>query len=454
MHWLPYFRGVKIIEQALQFIIGPLEWIMLTLVVGGGLYLLIHSRGYALRNIGLASRLLFQKEKEKGISRFEALSAVMASTVGLGNISGVAIAIYMGGPGVLVWMWITAILGATIKFYSCSLAVLFREKEADGTPLGGPMYTLRKGLPRWGQPLAVLFATAGLFGVLPAFTANQLTQTVITVVQPQQWVQQPVWVWKAGLGVLFTLLSAWVILGGLKKIVQVTAKMVPVMVVLYFLLGSYILVVNYNAIVPTFQMIFNDAFTLQAASTGGFWGLLLLGIRRAIFSNESGVGTAPMYHGQSQTKAPLNEGLVASLGPLLDTILVCTITGLIILISGVEAQGEVNGIVLTLAAFERLFFGWGNELLLLMVLVFGISSLLSYAYYGVKCMRFLRPHTRGELYNYIYLASIVFSAITTVDLVIGLIDVSFALMCIPNMLGILYLSQHIRQQIINASPKK
>jgi len=127
---------------------------------------------------------------------------------------------------------------------------------------------------------------------------------------------------------------------------------------------------------------------------------------------------------------------------------------LIILISGVEAQGEVNGIVLTLAAFERLFFGWGNELLLLMVLVFGISSLLSYAYYGVKCMRFLRPHTRGELYNYIYLASIVFSAITTVDLVIGLIDVSFALMCIPNMLGILYLSQHIRQQIINASPKK
>lgn len=441
---LPYFRSVEIIYTLLQGLIQPLEWIMLFLVVGGGLYLLIQSRGYALRHVGQAWQLLFRKETDKGISRFEALSAVMASTVGLGNISGVAIAIYMGGPGVLVWMWLTAILGAIIKFYSCSLAVLMRKKETDGSPLGGPMYYLQIGLPKWGRPLAILFAGAGLFGVLPAFTANQLTQTVIEVVQPQEWFGYPKIVWKLLLGVLFTLLSGWVILGGLKKIVRVTARLVPLMVLIYFAMGCFILLMNYTDIGPTFRLIFKDAFTWQSATTGSFWGLLLLGVRRAIFSNESGVGTAPMYHGQSQSKSAINEGLVAALGPLLDTVLVCTITGLIILISGVKAQGEVNGIVLTLAAYDELFFGWGNELLLLMVLVFGVSSLFSYAYYGVKCMRFLRPHTKGELYNYIYLASIVFSSVTTVDIVISLIDVSFALMCIPNMIGILFLSSRIR----------
>lgn len=435
------------VAALLNQLIGSLEWVMLTLILGGGIYLLLQSKGYALWHIKTGQKLLFQRENNQGISRFEALSAVLASTVGLGNISGVAIAIYMGGPGVLIWMWVSAALGAIIKFYSSSLAVMLREKEADGSPLGGPMYYMTLGLPKMGKPLAIWFSVAGLFGVLPAFTANQLTQTVVTVVQPNQYLELGDIGWKILLGILFVIIAAWVILGGLQKIVKVTAKLVPLMVLLYFSMGVFILISNYTLVPNALSAIFTEAFNLETAVTGGFWGLVLLGIRRAVFSNESGVGNAPMYHGQSQTKEPIHEGLVAALGPLLDTVLVCSITGIIIIISGAHLGQELNGIVLTLEAFNRLFFGVGDQLLLLMVLVFGISTLFTYSYYGVKCLDFLTQKKWGYLYNYIYLGSIIFSAIATVDVVIGIIDLSFALMCIPNMIAILYLSPKVKERL-------
>lgn len=437
------------ISSGIQFLIGQLEWIMFSLILGGGIYLLLHSKGYALRNLSSAGRLLFQRENEKGISRFQALSAVLASTVGLGNISGVAIAIHMGGPGVLVWMWITAALGAIIKFYSSTLSVLIREKEADGTPLGGPMYYMTLGWPKYGKYFAIAFSFAGLFGVLPAFTANQLTQTVMTVIDPNYFWSIGDLAWKILLGLLFTLLSSFVILGGLKKIVGVTAALVPLMVGLYFTLGVFILLQNASLVPEVIGQIFTEAFNVNTAVTGGFWGLVLLGIRRAVFSNESGVGNAPMYHGQSETKNPIHEGLVAALGPLLDTVLVCSITGIIILISQAHLDPSLNGIVLTLAAFDRLFFGVGDIVLLLMVLIFGISTLLTYAYYGVKCLNFLTQKKWGYVYNYIYLISIVFCAVAKVDFVIGLIDLSFALMCIPNMIALLYLSPRVGTLIKN-----
>ncbi len=431
----------------LNQLIGSLEWVMLSLILGGGIYLLIQSKAYPLRQLRKGAQLLFQKKNTKGISSFEALSAVLASTVGLGNISGVAIAIYMGGPGVLVWMWITAAIGAVIKFYSASLAVMLREKETDGTPLGGPMYYMTLGMPKIGKSLAIWFSFAGLFGVLPAFTANQLTQTVVTVVQPDQYFFLGDFYWKVILGGVFVLIAAWVILGGLEKIVQVTAKLVPIMVLLYFSMGMFILLNNYSLVLPALSSIFTEAFNLNTAVTGGFWGLVLIGIRRAVFSNESGVGNAPMYHGQSETKEPIEEGLVAALGPLLDTVLVCSITGVIIISSGAYLGQDLNGIVLTLEAFDRLFFGIGDQLLLLMVLVFGISTLFTYSYYGVKCLDFLTQKKWGYVYNYIYLGSIVFSAIATVDVVIGIIDLSFALMCIPNMVAILYLSPKVKKRL-------
>ena len=439
---------LSILEQLIQVLIRPLEWVMLVLILGGGLYLMIHSRGYPLSRLKTAFRLLFSKEgNNPGISRFQALSAVLAATVGLGNISGVAIAIHMGGPGVLVWMWLTALIGMIIKFYSCSLAVQLRKTNADGSFLGGPMYYMNLGIKKWGKPMAIWFSIAGFFGVLPAFTANQLTQTFINVVDPNTFWNIGDFQWKLVIGIALSIISALVIFGGLKTIVKVTSNLVPLMVVLYLAMGSFILISNYEAILPSFYLIFTEALNIETAVTGGFWGLVLLGIRRAVFSNESGVGNAPMYHGQSQTTHATDEGLTAMLGPLLDTVLVCSITGLIVIISGAYTVEGLNGIVLTLEAFRRLFFGFGDELLLLMVFIFGISTLLTYSYYGVKCFGFLTRTSWGKYYNYFYIGSIIFSALATVEVVIGIIDLSFALMTIPNMIAIIYLAKGVKKEM-------
>tara|TARA_B110000444_G_scaffold261476_1_gene313983 strand:- start:8973 stop:10319 length:1347 start_codon:yes stop_codon:yes gene_type:complete len=438
---------VASLEILLSQLIAPLEWIMLFFVLGGGLFLLFYSRAYPLTQIKKAFGLLLKKEEDQGISRFQALSAVLAATVGLGNISGVAIAIHMGGPGVLIWMWLTAIIGSIIKFFSCSLSVQFREKEENGNPLGGPMYYMTLGIKKWGKPLAIFFSIAGFFGVLPAFTANQLTQTFVNVIEPNQYLALGDLGWKVLIGIVLSIISATVIFGGLKSIVKVTSNLVPFMVCLYFLMGIFILLNNASDIIPTFKLIFFEAFNTNTAVTGGFWGLVLLGVRRAVFSNESGVGNAPMYHGQSQSSKGTDEGLVAMLGPLLDTVLVCSITGLIVIMSEAYKIPGLNGIVLTLEAFRILFFGFGDVLLLFIVSVFGISTLLTYSYYGVKCFGFLTHRKWGNFYNYFYIGSIVLSCVVTVEVVIGIIDLAFALMCIPNMIAILWLAPQVKREM-------
>ena len=299
--------------------------------------------------------------------------------------------------------------------------------------------------------VAIFFSIAGLFGVLPAFTANQLTQTYINVINPNDYISLGDFQWKLITGIILAIISSFVIFGGLKKIVKVTSSLVPLMVGLYFFMGLFILLYNYNLVFPTFKLIFIEAFNINTVVTGGFWGLIILGVRRAVFSNESGVGNAPMYHGQSQSKLGTNEGLVAMLGPLLDTILVCTITGLIVIISGAYLDESLNGIVLTLEAFRLLFFGFGDELLMIMVFIFGISTLLTYSYYGVKCFGFLTSIKYGHFYNYLYIFTIILSSVVTVELVIGLIDLSFALMTIPNMVAIIYLSKKVNKEMIKRS---
>ena len=437
------------LEILFSRIIAPLEWVMLFVVIGGGVFLLFYSKFYPLTQIKRAFILLLKNEKKKGISRFQALSAVLAATVGLGNISGVAIAIHMGGPGVLVWMWLTAIIGCIIKFFSCSLSVQFREQTPQGEPLGGPMYYMTLGIKKWGKPLAIWFSIAGFFGVLPAFTANQLTQTFINVVDPNQYLLLGDLRWKIVIGIVLSVISATVIFGGIKSIVRVTSSMVPLMVTLYFMMGLFIIIGNYSSFFPTIKLILFEAFNTKTAVAGGFWGLIILGVRRAVFSNESGVGNAPMYHGQSQSSKGTDEGLVAMLGPLLDTILVCTITGFIIIISGAYKITDLNGIVLTLEAFRILFYGFGDILLLIMVFVFGISTLLTYSYYGVKCFGFVTSQKIGNYYNYFYIGSIIFSAIVSVEVVIGLIDIAFALMCIPNMIAVIWLSPKVKKEMQN-----
>lgn len=437
------------LQLILNSIIAPLEWIMLFLVVGGGLLLVLHSRFYPLKLVAKSFKLLFSRESNKGISRFQALTAVLAATVGLGNISGVSIAIHMGGPGVLVWMWLTAIIGSTIKFYSSTLAVDLREFDKNGNPLGGPMYYMKIGIKNYGKPLAICFSIAGLFGVLPAFTANQLTETFIGVINPSQQIHDiGNFGWKLLFGIFLSLVTAVVIFGGLKSIVKVSSNLVPLMVIMYLTIGISILILNWDLVLPTFMLIFSEAFNLDAFYSGSFWGLLVLGVRRAVFSNESGLGTAPMYHGQSESKEGISEGLVAQLGPILDTILVCTITGLIVIISQAYLQNDLNGILLTLEAFRKLFFGFGDILLMIMVFVFGISTLFTYSYYGVKCLGFLITPKFGRNYNYIYVLTIIISALLTVDIVISIIDISFAMMCIPNMIAVLILAPKVKSKMI------
>tara|TARA_Y100000590_G_C15688157_1_gene1002419 strand:- start:320 stop:1669 length:1350 start_codon:yes stop_codon:yes gene_type:complete len=439
---------ISSIENYLSSILYPLNWVMFILIIGGGLYLTIQSKGKPLLKINKAFKLLLSKDQsQKGISRFQALSAVLAATVGLGNIAGVSIAIHQGGPGVLVWMWITAIVGSIIKFYSCSLSIKMRDNESYIEPLAGPMYYMKDGIKKYGKTLAIWFSIAGLFGVLPAFTANQLTQSYIDVLNPNQFIELGDFGWKLVIGVVLTILTSLVIFGGLKSIVRVTSGLVPFMVIIYFLIGLFILISNYSIIPSTFKLIFVNAFDFNSAVVGGFWGLILIGIKRAVFSSESGVGLAPIYHGQSTTTKSTDEGLVAMLGPILDTILVCTITGLIIIISGAYEIKELNGIILTLEAFRILFFGLGDYLLIFMISVFGISTLLTYSYYGVKCYGFLTKPEKGKYYNIIYIVAIIFSALATVEIVIGIIDIAFALMAIPNMIAILYLGKHITKEM-------
>ena len=425
------------------------EWIMLFLIIGGGLFLVFYSKFAPYKYFKHAINVVagkYDKDEDTGsVSHFQALSSVIAATVGLGNISGVAIAIYYGGPGVVFWMWITAIIGSCIKFYSGGLAILLRKKDNQGNVLGGPMYYMTLGIKKYGKPMAIFFCCAGLIGVLPAFTANQLTQSVIEVVNPNQYIELGNFNWKLIIGLILVIITSLVIFGGLKRIVKASTAIVPFMVLIYMLVACFIFIVNWEYVLPSFKLIFTEAFSIKTASQGTLWALILLGVRRAVFSNESGIGNAPMYHGQSKTNEPVQEGLVAMLGPFIDTIVVCTITAIIIIISGVYLNSESNGILLTLAAFEKLLYGFGDEILMVMIISFGISTLLTYSYYGTKCLTFLFGEKIGGYYNAIYIISIIFAAIASLDLVVGLIDLAFALMSIPNMIAVLYLSPKMNE---------
>ena len=333
-----------------------------------------------------------------------------------------------------------------IKFYSCSLAIMFRGHDSEGALQVGPMYYITKGIGPKAKPLAVFFCVAGLFGVLPAFTTNQFVQTIMSVVRPDETIAVlGDFNWKFGLGIALAILTSFVIFGGLKKIARVATALVPFMVLLYLFAVIFIMLMNLEQIWPSLKLIFQEAFNFKTAVQGGLWGLIIIGIRRAIFSNESGVGNAPMFHGQSKTTEPIQEGLVAMLGPFIDTIVVCSLTAIVIIVSGAYLDAEHNGIAMTLLAFERSLYGFGDILLMLIVAAFALSTLFTYSYYGTKCLSFLTNAKIGEFYNYIYILSITFAAVASVDLVVNLIDLSFALMVIPNMIAVLYLAPRVNQ---------
>ncbi|WP_414706592.1 MULTISPECIES: alanine/glycine:cation symporter family protein [unclassified Roseivirga] len=432
---------------------------LLILLIGGGLFFMVYSRFMPFLYFKHAILVLLgkydEKDKEGQISHYEALSTALAATVGMGNISGVAVAITMGGPGAIFWMWVSAFFGIATKFFTCTLAVMYRGRDSEGEVRGGPMYVITEGLGQKWRPLAVFFCIFALVGALPIFQANQLTAALNTVLGPNigydpadsfTFLGAQISYASLTIGAILTVLVSTVIFGGIKKIGKVAARMVPSMVVLYFILVVYILLQNVGEIPGIFAAILDEAFTGSAILGGGVGAVIIVGAKRAAFSNEAGIGTAPMVHGDTKTDEPVREGLVAMLGPAIDTLLVCTLTALVILGTGVyeEFVGAEDtgllGVTLTLKAFNAAIPGVGGYLLGLCILVFAVSSLLSYSYYGVKCMSFMFGAKRGDLYNYIYIGTIILGAVTSLGFVVNLIDSGFALMAIPTMISAIILA--------------
>ena len=448
-----------------DLIISFSNWIwgtpMLIMLLGGGMILFFHSGFIPFRKIGHAIRLLsgkYDNDLAPGqITSFQALSSAIAATVGLGNISGVAIAINMGGPGAIFWMWISAFVGMATKYYTCSLAIMFRGKDSSGEVQGGPMYVIEEGMGKKWKFLSVIFCTAGILGLLAIFQANQLTAVLRAVIfipagldggDTSRFVlggidlgQSTRWI----LGVTMMSLVAIVILGGIKRIAAVASKMVPFMVILYFI-SVLLIVFKYMGEVPAMLwMIVEDAFTGEAIAGGAVGAVIITGARRAAFSNEAGIGTAPMVHGASKNNEPIREGLIAMLGPFIDTIVVCTLTALVIMLTGVWQTTESDGVRLTLNAFEMALPGFGKYLLMIAVLVFALSTMFTYSYYGHKCFNYLFGAKRADYYNYFYLATIVMGAVASLEVVISLVDGMYAIMAIPTMISTIYLAPKVKE---------
>jgi AGCS family alanine or glycine:cation symporter len=250
--------------------------------------------------------------------------------------------------------------------------------------------------------------------------------------------------WKWTIGAILAVITSFVVFGGLTKIAKVASAIVPFMVAVYLVAVIFVMAMNAELVIPSLKMIVTEAWNFKSLATGGFWGLVIIGVRRAMFSNEAGLGSAPMYHGQSKNDEPIREGLVAMLGPFIDTIMVCTFTAIVIILSGAYLK-EGSGILMTLSAFETTLFGWGDVLLMVIVTAFALSTLFTYSYYGVKCLSFLTNAKIGAYYNHYFVIMIVFAAVASLELVKNLIDLSYALMVIPNMIAVLLLAPKVNK---------
>lgn len=427
---------------------------LLVLLVGGGLYLLILSGFLPFRYLRHAIQVLRGKYDDPNdpgeISHFQALTTALSATIGMGNIAGVAVAITIGGPGAIFWLWVSGLIGMSTKFFTSTLAIMYRGKDSNGEIQGGPMYFITEGLGKSWKPLAVFFSLAGLIGALPVFNVNQLTQAIRDILLIPNGIEAG-FTTNLAIGLILAVITSIVILGGLKRISKTAARLVPAMVVLYFISVVAILVIHIDQVPKYLSMIFTDAFAAsnykgEPLLGGVVGGLILLGIRRGAFSNEAGIGTAPMAHGAAKTSEPVREGLVAMLGPAIDTLIVCTLTALAILVTDVWQTTGDNGVSLTASAFSAALPGVGKYLLLICIAVFSISSLFSYAYYGSKCMSFLLGADKKHYYNYFYILSIIIGATTSLSAMINLIDGSFALMAIPTMTATLIMAPRVMRE--------
>ena len=412
---------------------------LVVFILATGIYFAYISRLKPLAGFFHAFAILSGKYDRKDdpgeVPHFQALTVALSGTIGMGNIAGVAIAISLGGAGAIFWMWVAGLFGMIIKFFTCTLSCLYRKQDEDGIEQGGPMYFIECGLGKRFKPLAILFAMAGLIGCLPIFQVNQLASLL----------QNEFSIAPLFTGIAALLFIGIIIKGDVKRVGKVTAKIVPFMFLAYVVSSLVVIIINFDAVPGILLDIVSAAFGKEAIYGGAtglvFKEVLVTGIKRAIFSNEAGVGTEAMAHGATQTKEPVREGLVAMLGPFIDTHIVCTCTALVILSSGVHV--ESSGVVMTAMSFKQSLPGIGDMIVYLVFTLFALSTMITYSYYSLKCARYLFGKDIGNKYILIYLLIIPMSAIWTQATIINIIDTMFALMIFPTLLSTILLSRKV-----------
>ena len=435
----------------------------IVLILATGLLLTIRCRGIQFTKLGRAFKQIFKKNAGEGeLSGFSALCTALSATIGTGNIVGVATAIVAGGPGALFWMWFAAILGTATKYAECMLAIKYREVKEDGTVLGGPFYTIEKGMGKNWKWLAILFAVfgvaAGLLGIGTMTQINGITSAVNMAVKSDVaftlFGNDYTWATVIG-GAIVTICAALVIIGGLKRISKVAEKIVPTMAIVYIFLGLSVLIMNATKIPAAFALIFKSAFGWQAAA-GGVAGFVLKqvldsmqkGIARGIFSNEAGLGSAPIAAAPVQTNEPVEQGLVNMTGTVIDTLIVCTMTGLAIVIAFCNPTFVTDGATGVQLTSKALSFNLGGDgvsvqfLLMLCLAFFAFTTILGWDYYSEKCLEYI---TNGKMkfvmvYRFLYIVMIAIGPYFTVDAVFTIADITNGLMAIPNCISLIVLS--------------
>ncbi|GAA3584273.1 MAG: sodium:alanine symporter family protein [Pseudomonadales bacterium] len=422
--------------------INSLAWgpPMLVLILGVGLFLSIGLKFMPILKLGAGFRLMWQgrsgSDQAGEIPPFQALMTALSATVGTGNIAGVATAVFLGGPGALFWMWLTALVGMATKYSEAVLAVRYREVDERGAHVGGPMYYIRNGLgPKWAW-LGVLFA---LFAAIAGFGIGNTVQSNSVADVLEANFNLPTW---ASGGILMVLVGL-VLIGGIKRIGQVASALVPLMAISYVTAGVVVLAINASEIPSALQLVFTHAFSPIAAQ-GGFagaaiWAALRFGVARGIFSNEAGLGSAPIAHAAAQTNNPINQGMVAMLGTFIDTIIICSITGLVIITSGTWTSGT-EGAALTSMAFADALPGIGNYIVAIALAIFAFTTILGWSFYGERSVEFLFGVKAIIPYRVLWVLAIPLGATSDLGFIWLLADTLNALMALPNLIALALLS--------------
>ncbi|MCL1068611.1 sodium:alanine symporter family protein [Shewanella olleyana] len=432
-------------EQVTAFVntINGIVWgvPMLVMILGVGLFLSIGLKLMPILKLGTGFKLLWSgrdtsnKDGKGEISPFNALMTSLSATIGTGNIAGVATAIFLGGPGALFWMWCTALVGMATKFAEAVLAVKFREKDGNGNHVGGPMYYIKNGLgSKWawlGTAFAVLGSLAG-FGIGNTVQTNSVADAMSSNFGVPNWVT----------GLVLMVLVGAVLMGGIKRIADVAGKLVPLMTLFYITAGLAVLVVYADQVPAAFQLIIHSAFNPVAAQ-GGFagaavWAAIRFGVARGVFSNEAGLGSAPIAHAAAQTNEPVKQGLIAMLGTFIDTIIVCSITGLAIIVSGAWTSGE-TGAALTSFAFSHAL-PMGNYIVAIALAVFAFTTILGWSFYSEKCMQYLFGDKVVKPFRLVWTLVVPIGAVSSLEFIWLLADTLNAMMAIPNLIALALLS--------------